>query len=176
MRRFTHRSALAAVLAFISLSGCSGDVLTGSPDAGALLATAGSSARVGKPFAGNCDLVGAITAFTTTGFVQDVTGVCHFTHLGKTTVSFTETVVFATLAYHSEAVYIAANGDELHMSISGIATPTATGVTLAGTATTTGGTGRFSNASGEASHAGVGTSTGPLTGTATYHFDGRLSY
>jgi hypothetical protein len=91
-----------------------------------LLATAGSSARVGKPFAGNCDLVGAITAFTTTGFVQDVTGVCHFTHLGKTTVSFTETVVFATLAYHSEAVYIAANGDELQMSISGIATPTAT--------------------------------------------------
>ncbi|MEP6762500.1 MAG: hypothetical protein ABJA93_14190 [Sporichthyaceae bacterium] len=70
---------------------------------------------------------------------------------------------------------VAANGDELHWTYSGTGTPPdASGdVVLSGTFVITGGTGRFSSATGGGSFEGVGN---VVTGMASFTYTGTISF
>ena len=173
MRKATLKSVIAPSLAVLILAGCASDELTG---ASAVAAARTTQVEAGRPFKADCDLQATITGFTATGFTQTVTGSCQTSHLGRSTFYGLDVVDFATLTYEMHAVITAANGDEVHATITGNATLTPTGAILAGAAAITGGTGRFANASGNPAQSAVVTSTGPLTATASYHLDGRLLY
>lgn len=128
-----------------------------------------------RPFSGDCILEGQFIGPVT----QVVTGTCQLTHLGRSTVTFIETVNFATGTFESHPVFVAANGDELHLHLTGVATPAfvngiPVGLTLLGAADTEGGTGRFAGATGTIAQSGVVRFGAP--NTATYHLEGRLTY
>ena len=99
-----------------------------------------------------------------------IQGSCQFAHVGRVTFRIEQELSLgAVIAYLGTATYTAPNGDELHTSHSGIATPTADGlaVTLAGTETAVNGTGRFSGAVGSAAMTGVSFLSGPRAGTGS---------
>jgi len=87
---------------------------------------------------------------------NDFVGTGRATHLGLYTevghVSFAPTSNPAVLAVTGWIIYVAANGDELHATVSG-ALDTSTGAITA-TVTYVGGTGRFVDASGSSSLTG----------------------
>ena len=173
MRQATLSFVVAPTLAVLILAGCSGDQLTGTSSVAAARSV---KVDAGKPFKADCELYATITGFTATGFTQTVTGECQVSHLGRSTFYGLDVVDFSTGTYEMHGVITAANGDEVHATITGNATLTPTGATLAGSAEFTGGTGRFANASGNAAQSAVVTSTGPLTASASYQLDGRLLY
>jgi hypothetical protein len=96
------------------------------------------------------------------------------THLGRYseagTVSFTPTSDPAVLHVDGSIVYTAANGDELHASISGELN-TATGV-VAASVSYVGGTGRFANATGTSSLSGQLGADGAISVTVR----GKIDY
>jgi len=175
MRKAALRSVVTPALVVLIFAGCSSDQLTAVPSSGAAFEM-GEQAEVGKPFKADCELRATTTEFTQSGFVQTVTGVCQASHKGRSSFYGIDVVDFGTGAYEMHAVITAANGDEMHATITGKGTLTATGAILAGLATITGGTGRFANASGQSAQSAVVTATGPATATASYHLDGRLAY
>lgn len=146
------------------------------------LQAASVSAEVSRPFAGRCE-----TEFT---FLAPLLGdppnvqrvhidyVCQLRHLGRTTGSAEQVVVFTsptTVSASNTTTYTAANGDQLVASWTGTGTFDAATltVTFVGPETYTGGTGRFSNASGStmlAGSASLATASGAftLTGALTY--------
>lgn len=173
-RKAVLQSVVAPALIVLILAGCSGDPLTAVSSSEAAFAN-GLKAEIGVPFKADCELNATFVAFTPTGFKQTVTGVCQASHLGRSTFYGEDFVSFAPPGYAMEAVLTAANGDELHLSIAGQATLTSTGAILAGSATITGGTGRFANASGQVAQSAVVTSS-PAGATASYQLAGRLAY
>jgi hypothetical protein len=104
---------------------------------------------------------------------SDFTGSGQATHLGHYTeigqVVFAPTSTPGILAVTGWTRYTAANGSQLYASISGTVDVT-TGAIVA-TATYTGGTGRFSNASGSSSLAGQMLGGGALTISASGSID-----
>jgi len=73
------------------------------------------------------------------------------THLGRFIMDFSHRVNLVTLAGSGKAVFTAANGDTLMTDVEGTATPAGspTAFTVTETHTVTGGTGRFTNATGQ---------------------------
>lgn len=125
---------------------------------------------------GACDTEFAFTGPTT----AIVTGTCRYGHLGLTTCEALQTVTpqpDGTLLIENEGVCVAANGDELFTSFSGIGVPTPSGgVVFSGTDSYDGGTGRFANASGSSSLFGSAQFTGPGVGIGAFSFRGRIVY
>ncbi len=80
------------------------------------------------------------------------------------------------ITYVNTATYTAPNGDELRTTNVGVAIPDADGLTLAGTETAVGGTGRFADATGTATLAGSVMFTSQTTTIGGYSLDGRLSF
>ena len=157
------------------MSGCSGDRITGTPDNQVKPFSLLTSKNVDRPWKGTCDVDATFTSATT----LLITGTCHLAHLGRTSVSAIQTIEVlpsGLIGYTNTATYVAANGDELHTTNLGVATPSASGLTLAGTETAVGGTGRFANASGTASLAGAVAFTSATTTTGSYSLDGTLTY
>jgi len=77
-------------------------------------------------------------------------GTGHLTHLGRVEISGGQCNNFATLEFTDGfATYEAANGDAIDITYSGEASLTPDGFEGSGSATITGGTGRFHEASGE---------------------------
>ena len=118
-----------------------------------------------RPFKGLA--AGAITGITPSGAVV-IQSTGHATHLGNFTR--TEYVFFGPGgAISGTLVFTAANGDQLAADVSGgFTSPT----TLAGTYTFTGGTGRFSDATGTARF----TATTPDGVHVSVSFEGSISY
>lgn len=114
-------------------------------------------------------------------------GTARFSHLGKTTFALSAQVTITgpnTIALSGAGTFVAANGDELHTTLTG--TGTFTGIGPPSTAhytlvlTVTGGTGRFADASGTIT-ASVDqedvSQTGTVIGTReTFTAQGTLSY
>ena len=107
-------------------------------------------------------------------------GVGHASHLGRITVSTTETLDFVTspgtlLVRDGRQVMVAANGDELYLSYEGTGSlPDGDGESvLTGTFVVTGGTGRFSDASGDGTFGGSGNA---VTGLASLSYRGTIAY
>jgi hypothetical protein len=113
-------------------------------------------------------------------FTVTTSGVGHASHLGRITVSTTETLDFVTspgtlLVRDGRLVMVAANGDELHWTYEGTGSlPDADGESvLTGTFVITGGTGRFSDASGGGTFGGSGNA---VTGLASLSYRGTIAY
>jgi hypothetical protein len=111
----------------------------------------------------------------------DIRGACQFAHIGRVTSTIQQELTFGPggkIAYSGKTTYTAPNGDEFNTSHVGIATPTldGLGVSLAGTETALGGTGRFVGASGSATVTGMSFLFGPRAGTGSYDLLGTLSF
>lgn len=164
--------AVSATLMALTLTGCSTADITASDAVSPAQSRLSKSKGVERPWKGDCIVYAQITSATTLTFA----GTCQLAHMGRTSVVAYQTItaVPSGFTFTNTATYTAANGDELHtITTDGTATPSATGLTLAGTETAVGGTGRFVNASGTA------TMTGTVrfdTGIGAYRLDGRLTY
>jgi len=115
-----------------------------------------------RPFGGGCAFQSTVLPpepgqpANVTRFHQDLE--CRLTHLGLTTGTTLEIATFTATGpvFVTTAAYTAANGDQLFTVQNGTATPPANGaINFSFTETVTGGTGRFADASGSFSGAGV---------------------
>ncbi|HSJ24756.1 MAG TPA: hypothetical protein VK929_08825 [Longimicrobiales bacterium] len=102
------------------------------------------------PIRGTCDLEAQPPQPTGPGLIQqrDV-GTCHISHLGKSTVVSDKVINLMAGTQDAEMVITAANGDMLYLSGSGTNAMVAPGqVAFRVELTITGGTGRFTGATG----------------------------
>lgn len=135
------------------------------------------------PFYSEFDFWGPPTGPNELGIIDVIVyGTGKATHMGLTNMVVNEIVdtnVFCNCAWNGEAeVFLtAANGDELHFNYSSIIDPSALEATgdlnIIGHCTVTGGTGRFTNASGVMTYKGV---YNVITFTGTAIFDGSIKY
>ena len=105
-----------------------------------------------------------------------VTGDGEATHLGRTAIETTNQVGnlltgATTATYH----FTAANGDEIVAEFDFVALPTPTGFTFTGNWEITGGTGRFTNASGSGTLEGRADFTSPTGGVGQFSMIGTIS-
>jgi hypothetical protein len=105
-----------------------------------------------------------------------VTGDGEASHLGRTAIETTDqmgnVITGATTAtYH----FTAANGEEVVAEFDFVALPTPTGFTFTGTWEITGGTGRFTNASGSGTLEGRADFTSPTGGVGQFTMIGTIS-
>jgi hypothetical protein len=166
-------------IAFIGaafVAGCSDIPLTApSAQAGAALLVTRD-----RPFGGRCE-----TAIT---FAPPLPGdppnllrlhidyVCQLQHLGRTTASAEQIVIFtspATTTASNTTTYTAANGDQLFSHWTGTSTSSGPDITFSGPETYAGGTGRFADASGSAWISGTASF---VTNTGQFTAAGTLSY
>jgi hypothetical protein len=99
------------------------------------------------------------------------------THLGRMTAnSVAETVNLVTGAGFAEYRFVAANGDEIFLNFAFTAIPvSATEYVISGSWQFTGGSGRFSGASGSGLYGGMVAFTGPDTAEGHFAMGGTLS-
>ena len=137
---------------------------------------------VTRPLSGRCTTVVTRLSPPPPIEVQRIEYTCRVSHLGLTHAVVTQTVDVTTGALTNSGVYVAANGDELNSTFTGTAqitftSPTTATVTFAGTQAFSGGSGRFTQASGTADLAGTA-QINPITGAGQGEFtlDGTLAY
>jgi hypothetical protein len=172
------RAATSLILVLPALAGCSSDAVTSPRSAplGNSATMAANQAILPRPMSGECYLTTLATVPYPAPpvFRQDVVGTCELTHLGHVTVHFVQVVNFATRTQQSlELTYTAANGDVLRAASAGTSLPTARGVTFSAAITFLGGTGRFTNATGQARAEGA---ANLVAGTSWYMLDGWVGY
>ena len=134
------------------------------------------AADADRPMGGSC---ATTFVFTNNQGAVHIEGICHFLHLGLTTVVAEQTVTPTgptTLLITNTAISTAANGDELYSSFVGTGTIGPSGVTFSGTETFSGGTGRFIGASGSATVTGTATFTSPEAGIGQFRSAGAIVY
>jgi hypothetical protein len=119
------------------------------PIGGVPLPALGSELR---PFRGHVEEVIIDVTPAPEGLLVTATGEGQATHLGRFTRLSNVVVHPEDGSAEGTIVFTAANGDQLFMDVIGLPTTTAS---ISGTYTFTGGTGRFSNATGGADFAGV---------------------
>ena len=134
------------------------------------------NANPDRPMHISCDTT---FAFTPTGLVH-IEGVCHYTHLGNTTVIADQIVIpqaDGTLAISNTSVYTAANGDQLFAVAVGTGQFTSpSSVVFSGVETYHGGTGRFVQATGSVPFSGGADFTSAIGGTGHFSGGGTISY
>ena len=161
--------ASSLFLVILSLAGCGRLESPVAPDITIASLTPVNANLVTRPWEGSCEGTGIFRLDFTT---LDITGTCHLSHLGLTTMVGVETVGATLNAVHT---FTTANGDLLYTTTSGYAVlkPDFSGVNFFNTETVTGGTGRFANATGTATRNGSsnfsdGSGTWEIVGTLTY--------
>jgi len=167
---------LVSVSTFLSLTlvGCSVDRIADTANPSGASAPESQSLNVERPWTGSCNVVAEFTSETT----LRITGDCQLAHIGRASVLALQTIVpgASGIAYTNTTVYTASNGDELHTTNVGVATPSTQGLSLNGIETAAGGTGRFENASGSATLSGAIRFTSATTTIGSYSLDGRLTF
>ncbi|MDT0213140.1 hypothetical protein Q9R29_04505 [Rothia sp. ARF10] len=134
-----------------------------------------------RPFTSDFTIEASFAPMPVPGvFAVTTSGAGHASHLGKVTVSSSETLDFVSspgtvTLDDGRLVMTAANGDQLYWSYEGTGSaPDENGESaLAGTFVITGGTGRFSDAAGDGSLHGTGNA---VTGMASLTYHGSISY
>ena len=172
------RRACSLAAALTALAGCA-DAPTATSRPAELRASRAAGAAVERPWKGRCDVETVVTEFGPTGPVKfHQTGTCQLAHLGRTTVVTDETFSPGTGTTAVTSTFTAANGDRLYTT--GIIRRSAIApdgsVTLAGTYTAVGGTGRFAGASGTAVFAETARINPPAPTVGAYTLEGRLAY
>ena len=167
-------AAASTMLLSVAVAACADSDISGVSPQPAPDINPVASASIERPWIGECNVVAAFTGPTT----LHITGTCRLAHLGSVIV-VAEQIIDpgpSGIGYTNVATYTAANGDELRTTNIGVATPTADGLSLSGTETAIGGTGRFQDASGTAALEGAVRFTGPTTTIGSYSLRGRLSF
>lgn len=150
----------AGFLALIFLTGCAEPRTGITPSEPAFQSVAAHHSGVARPISGRCE-----TTFNPPPLppppvhAQTDIGTCTLTHLGRTTFHSVKEIDFvAGTQTTTEASFTAANGDVLRAVGSGASAPADPGqIGFSATLTFTGGTGRFTDASGEVEVTGVAT-------------------
>jgi hypothetical protein len=124
----------------------------------------------GLPFRGHAEELIINVTPVADGLLVTATGGGQATYLGRFT-RFARVVLHGDGSAEGTVVFTAANGDQLFMEVVGV--PTSSSTTIGGTYTFTGGTGRFSDASGTANFAGV---IAPDGTHITVAFEGTIQY
>jgi len=156
-----HSLAANLALAFLVVLGITGPVPAGED----------------VPFKGHLEGDVTITPLAPPFVMVDVEATGKATHLGKFTLDIPHVVNRANGTAVGSYEFTAANGDTLTANFTGVAVPIAPGVLyIEETATITGGTGRFADASGSFSverlyDTVAGTTTGSFKGTIGLHDD-----
>lgn len=169
-------AALASLVTLASLTACDAAALLPlAPRPPSVAQAPNSVAPVERPWSGECRFAAERLSPT----LIRITGECELAHLGRATFINLQTLVPGPVTQFTNATtYTAANGDQLHTTATGTATPAAdfSRRTLAATETPVGGTGRFERASGEAALTGTTFLTGPAAGTGFYELSGTLTF
>ncbi len=124
----------------------------------------------GRPFRGHADEIIIDVKPVADGFLVTAIGSGQATHLGRFT-RLGRGIVHEDGSAEVTVVFTAADGDQLFIEAKGV--PTNSPATIGGTYTFTGGTGRFSDASGGADFVGVIASDGIHI---TVAFEGTIQY
>jgi hypothetical protein len=125
------------------------------------------------PFTGRLEGTATITPGTPPFLSVSIEGTGNATHLGRFTVEIPHVVNTTNRTSTGTYEFIAANGDTLTAGFTGQATLTAPGVlSIVETATITGGTGRFADATGSFA---AERSFNQVTGVTTGSFEGTIS-
>lgn len=172
-----RNSIAPVVLLMLGLGACSSDVTAPKSSGLAVGSAKRSSAPSGitRPFSGTCELTFTPPPFPLPPVFQSIDdGTCLFTELGKTDFHGVQQINFAAGTQSGERTLTAANGDILRLTHVGTSTPIGPGlVRFRATATFVGGTGRFTNATGQI----VGTGVANLaTRTSVATFEGSITY
>ena len=145
----TRHLTTAFVIAALA-AGCRADTAT------SLAATESQSPAAAVPFKGSCVTTSTGAPIGPGKLHILVNGECQFTHLGKTEFFADQIADIAGGTLAGNNVFTAANGDQLYSTNSGPLAPPVSGVlTVGGNVTFTGGTGRFTNASGQGQFSGL---------------------
>ena len=135
-----------------------------------------------RPAGGTCELVSRTILPPEPGQPANVRHLqlvydCRLLHLGRTTATAEETATFTATGpvISNTTAYTAADGDQLFVAFSGSGTPPDANlvVSVSGTETVTGGTGRFAGATGSLTRTGA-VSTASLSGR--FEMSGTLGY
>ena len=181
-----HASRAAVGLVGVALFvGCSQPITPTSPTSlsSASLSIASSEAKVTGagvlsnnqevPFKGRLEGTATITPGTPPFLSVLIEGTGNATHLGRFTVEIPHVVNAMNRTSVGTYEFTAANGDTLTAGFTGQSTLTAPGVlSIVETATITGGTGRFADATGSFT---VERSFNQVTGVTTGSFEGTIS-
>ena len=146
-----------------------------------LTATPVATASIATPFKSEATLQASLTPTSVPGvFTGTLTGEGRASHLGSVTLSLTETLDFAMspgviVVRGGRMVMVAANGDELHWTYEGTGSlPDADGNTvITGSFVITGGTGRFTDATGGGTIQG---SVDTVTSVVSVTYRGTITY
>jgi hypothetical protein len=146
-----------------------------------LTATPAAAASIATPFKSDATLQASLAPTSVPNvFTGMLTGAGHASHLGRVTLSLTETLDFASspgiiVVRDGRMVMVAANGDELHWTYEGTGSlPDAEGNTVInGSFVITGGTGRFTDATGTGTIQG---SVDTFTGVVSVTYLGTITY
>jgi hypothetical protein len=165
---------------FLSLAAllvaCAGELPTTpqSPQASASLASMSASAT--RSAGGRCTTAFIAGAPVAGLLPLEITGVCQIRHLGRTTMTATQTVSLIDGSAQNLTTYTAANGDKLYTRWDGqVVSPPGPDIVFVGTETYLGGTGRFAGASGSSWLEGTAYLAGP-TGTGEYTAKGSITF
>ena len=162
----------------VGLVGCAG----GSPTspradaAAAARATAAGATVQSRPFSGSCETAFPAPPIPLPPVLRQVdVGPCQLSHLGRAEYFSVKEINFATGSQTiTESTLTAANGDVLRAIGTGTNAPGGPGrVTFVATLRFIGGTGRFTNATGETRVEGA---ANLFTRTATLTLDGWIAY
>ncbi|MBA3891647.1 MAG: hypothetical protein H0X64_14065 [Gemmatimonadaceae bacterium] len=174
---FTRTTAL--ILSIAVLTACDlGEITPTAPDllASTLVEPAVSGPRPPppRPIKGECDLAIEVLEVNFPLLRQRDNGTCQLSHLGRTGLDGILEINLLSRTQTGTRTFTAANGDELYATVAGTSAPIGPGlIGFSATFTFTGGTGRFTNASGTAQGNGV---ANQMTQTSTVRLEGKISY
>lgn len=165
----SHNLTAATVAVLLTvIAGCRGEAGLLAPEDGPSFQHASThGAGPQRPLTGRCETTFDPPSFPPPLIFSQVdVGTCLMAHLGRAAFYSAKDInVITGTQTTTEAIFTAANGDELHAVGSGTSAPAGPGqIGFSATLTFTGGTGRFTHAAGEAHVEGVAR---PATGTAT---------
>lgn len=161
----------------LTLASCAVD----APSVAAPVATAVTGARAAvvppgaRPIEGRCELTFNPPPFPLPPVHRQVDrGTCWFSHLGRTELYGEQDIVFAAGTQSGVRTFTAANGDVLYATNTGTSATSSHGmVSFVTTITFVGGTGRFANATGQMTGAGI---ANLLTRTTVVTNEGWIDY
>jgi hypothetical protein len=171
------RSTASAVLLTCALAGCSADAHMAGLSEGPSFnhVAAPHPMPPPRPIRGDCDVQTIEVAPISPTVIRRVSvGSCQLSHLGRTQLLSVANTNLVTLDQSGEHTFTAANGDLLYATSLGSGSLTAPGtIHFSGVTTISGGSGRFTNATGAMQVEGL---SNLAAGSSSFSYDGWISY